>query len=119
MGDLETEKMGKQRNRKTRAKDELSVALGVAWYRKEQWGRLLEISEDRDRLEETYEAWEANAKASLPKLRKKDVIPRKVDIDVEELLRWCQSEGRVVDASARVIFTAEKLREMIETKRTP
>jgi hypothetical protein len=111
--------MGKQRNRKTKANDKLSVVLGVAWYRKEQWGRLLEISKDRDQLEDTYEAWEASAKASLPKLRKKDVIPRKVDIDVEELLRWCQSGGRAVDASARVIFAAEKLREKIGTKRRP
>lgn len=111
--------MRKQRNRKTKANDEWSVVLGVAWYRKEQWGRLLEISEDRDRLEETYEAWEASARASLPKLRRQGIIPRRVDIDVEELLRWCQSEGRPVDASARVIFTAEKLREKIEAKRTP
>ena len=110
--------MGKQKNRKTKANDKLSVVLGVAWYRKEQWSRLLEISRDRDQLEDTYEAWEANAKASLPKLRKRDVIPRRVDIDVEELLRWCRSERRPVDGSARAVFTAEKLREQIETKKT-
>ena len=109
--------MSKQRNRRTKPNDEWSVVLGVAWYRKEQWGRLLEISEDRDQLEDTYEAWEANAKASLPKLRKQNVIPHKVDIDVEELLRWCHSERRPVNGSARAVFTAGKLSEQIGTKR--
>ncbi len=31
--------------------------VGIAWYRPEQWARLLEISEDRDDLETTWEEW--------------------------------------------------------------
>ena len=35
--------------------------MGVAWYRRGQWDRLLEISSDRFELENTPEEWKAVA----------------------------------------------------------
>ena len=36
---------------------------------------------------------------------------RKVEIDVEELLIWCNSQNRPLDGDARSEFTVVKLRE--------
>jgi hypothetical protein len=32
-----------------------NTAIGAAWYRREQWARLLEISTDREKLEDSYD----------------------------------------------------------------
>jgi hypothetical protein len=35
--------------------------LGLAWYSREDWERLREIADDRDKLDDTYEDWERQA----------------------------------------------------------
>ena len=35
--------------------------LGLAWYGREDWERLREIADDRDKLDDTYEDWERQA----------------------------------------------------------
>ncbi len=67
-----------------------------------------------DKMEDTYEAWEANAEKGLQLAARPGVVVRKVDIDVEELVKWCRSQSRAVDGAARAIFTAEKLKEQSE-----
>ncbi len=47
-------------------KDDGTV-FGIGIYRKEQWPLLLETSEDRAGLEDTYEEWELNLKKSCGK----------------------------------------------------
>ncbi len=83
--------------------------MGVAWYRPEQWERLLQIVEDRDNLEETHAAWKAAAEESIRQLSRPGVLLRKVDIDVEALLRWCLAHNRPVDGSARSAYAMERL----------
>ena len=87
---------------------------GVAWYRPEQWERLREISIDKDVLEETHAEWLQNAEKGLKEFRRQGVEPVKVDVDVEELLRWCESRGMAVDGKARANYTATKLRHMFQ-----
>jgi hypothetical protein len=35
---------------------------------------------------------------------------RRVDVDLDELVRWCRHEGRPIDSAARAAFAAERLR---------
>jgi len=103
--------MGKKKKQKRKAKNTTKAVLGVAWYRRDQWGRLLEISSDRAELEDTYDKWKAVAEENLGNLAKHGYKLRKVEIDVEELLIWCNSQNRAVDGDARTEFTVVKLRE--------
>ena len=107
-------KKKKIKKRKRKADDTASSRIGVAWYRREQWGRLLEVSSDRAELEDTYDEWQALAEENLRKLAQHGYILHKVDIDVEELLSWCNSHNRSVDGDARSEFTTVKLRELDE-----
>ncbi len=106
--------MAKRTKRQRTSGDGIDLVLGIAWYRREQWNRLLEISADREKMEDTYEEWEANAEKGLQMAARPGVVFRKVDIDVEELVEWCRSQRRPVDGAARAIFTAEKLKEQSE-----
>jgi hypothetical protein len=90
------------------------LVTGCAWYRAEQWDRLREISADRDRLEQTYEEWVANAEESLRNMRKAGIYAKKIDVDVEELLMWCEARGQEVDGEARAAYAADMLRQRSE-----
>ena len=84
--------------------------FGIAWYRPEQWARLLEVSDDRDELEATFAEWEALAEEKVRELQAEGVNVEKVIVDIEELLAWCQGRGLSVDASARSHYVADLLR---------
>lgn len=59
----------------------------MAWYRPDQWHRLLEIADDAEDLEETYEDWRASAEMAIEELSRSGLRPiQKVDVDVEQLL---------------------------------
>lgn len=88
-----------------------SAVVGCAWYRADQWERLREISTDPEKLEQTYEEWVENAERALQGLRESGMRVEKVELDVEELLTWCETRELDPDASARARYAAEKLRQ--------
>ncbi len=90
---------------------ETAAILGIAWYRPEEWPRLLEIAADRDELEDTYEEWLKNAETRLHQMVKAGINATRVYINIDELQNWCIAQGCPIDASARAFFTAEKLRQ--------
>jgi len=109
----------KRRNRRSgfpKKHQEDAAMLGVAWYRPEEWSRLLEIAADRDGLEDTYEEWLQNAEARLQEMAEAGIYATRVEIDVRELQDWCIAHERPIDGSGRAVFTAEKLRQLHKGK---
>ena len=100
--------------RRRKKKGSARIAAGVAWYRRDQWPRLLEVAEDADELEDTYEGWLQIANERFNNFKVPGVLLKKVDVDIEELIAWCAERGRPVDGSARSEFVAEKVRELAE-----
>jgi len=86
------------------------VVTGIAWYRREQWTRLRELASDADKLEESYEDWLAGAQKTLLQMGVAGVRAQRVDVDLDELARWCRAEGRPLDSAARAAFAASRLR---------
>ena len=86
--------------------------IGVGWYKPEQWALLLSASVDRDELESTYAEWLTSAESSLKAIRKTGWTLIKIDIDVEELIFWCNKAGMPLDGNARAQFIIDKTREM-------
>jgi len=95
---------------------EIAAILGIAWYKGEEWSHLLEISADRDELEDTHEEWLHNAEIRLHEMAEKGINAVRVYINVDELHDWCIVQGRPLDGSARAVFTAEKLRQLDKRK---
>ena len=104
--------MKNRKHKSTERPGAADVVSGVAWYRAEQWPRLLDVSIDRSELERTYAEWQAVATKGLADLARAGVQARKVDVDVDALVEWCRSESRPVDAAARAAFTALKLKQV-------
>lgn len=84
--------------------------LGLAWYRAEQWPRLLEVSSDREELEETHDEWMSGAKKTLRNFLIEGVNAIKVDVDVDDLIRGCKERGFEIDGSSRATYVAQKVR---------
>lgn len=91
--------------------------IGIAWYRPEQWARLLEIAADRDKLDARYEDWLVSAQRVLVRLNAEGTPARRVEVDVEQLREWCQAKSRPVDAAARSEFVAFTLQQRYEAGR--
>lgn len=103
-----------KRRKKKQRKPQTGRVVGVAWYRPGQWQRLLEVAADRDSLHDTHAEWEIEVTAKLHDLRKMGIPVRRVDVDVEELLRWCNERDLELDGAARSRFVAEKLSSTAE-----
>jgi hypothetical protein len=99
--------------KKTRNQSE--IIAGVAWYRPEQWQRLREVSEDADNLEETYDAWLKSAERMIRDGIPAGVVVEKIDVDIEEMLAWCNVLGLPMNAASRARFISERVRQRHET----
>lgn len=93
------------------------VAVGLASYRKDEWPQLLEVSVDADKLEASWDEWVRHARKTLARMVTQAVPVEKVDVGVDELVAWCRSRGRPVDASARADFALDKLTQDDRTHR--
>jgi hypothetical protein len=83
--------------------------VGVAWYDVEQWGKLKAVAVDPERLEDTYDEWVRMADRAMKDLVTAGLAPQPIHVHVEELVLWCQSQGRPVNGAARAAFALEKL----------
>ncbi len=84
--------------------------VGVAWYRRDQWQKLLSASVDNEDLEETFGEWAKAAENTIRELRVRGQRIEKVDVDVDSILKWCQEKRLPFDSKARARFVAEKMR---------
>lgn len=84
------------------------MVTGVAWYRREQWTILKSVSVDSDELEHNYENWLRTATRNFKKMEASGLNVEKIDVDVMELIVWCASSNKTIDAAARIEFVISK-----------
>jgi len=90
--------------------NEQKMVVGIAWYRPEQYGLLRALSTDTDSMEKTYEEWLAGVNRTVDELRRIGVVAQRVDVEIKELVAWCQQRGVPLDGQARAQFAADSLR---------
>src|SRR5205823_11750763 len=88
------------------------IVVGFAWYRREQWERVRDIASDAGEFEDTYEEWLRVAEQKLSELAAAGLDVKKVDVDSEQLILWCNEQGLDMNAQARSRYAAEKLRDL-------
>jgi hypothetical protein len=102
--------MGRRRSKPRESEPDFVV--GVAWYRQEEWQRLLEVSQDRDDLETSYDEWAAAMPARMAEIEQAGFKPHKIEVAVDDLIAWCRSNGKLVDGAARADYVVHKLRHL-------
>ncbi len=92
-------------------KNRAMTVTGIAWYRVDEYERLLEVAVDAPDLEATYDEWKISVERTLTELEAQGMVVSKVEIDIEDLISWCQVRGRALNGSARAEYTSLKVRE--------
>ena len=81
--------------------------VGIAWYRQEDYERLLSLFVDSNKLASTYEEWLKQAERLTDQLRRTGQAFQKVYIDPDTFPAWCAARGLNIDAKARIRFANE------------
>lgn len=79
-------------------------AVGMVWYRREDYPAILRIMADADRLHATWSEWHKSAKHGRDHLRSQGHTVIEANIDPETFPAWCRARGLNVDAHARMEF---------------
>jgi len=82
-------------------------AVGVAWYRQEDYAKIRSIMEDHRKLPPTYKQWLKKANKAVESSRAEGLLVEKAYIDPETFPAWCKSRGLNVDAKGRMDFASE------------
>ena len=82
-------------------------AVGIGWYYRQDYRRILEIMEDADKLPATYDQWLKSAETGERELKRAGHIVVRAVIEPEEFLAWCRARGLNVDAKARMQWGSE------------
>src|SRR5690348_1955772 len=85
-------------------------ALGIAWYRAEDYDRLKAMFVDGDELPDTYEEWLKKAREVVGVMTLDRQPVEKIWIDPIAFPKWCSEHGQKLDASARTRYAAEAAR---------
>jgi len=86
-----------------------NVAIGFAWYRKDQWLLLKALSVDSDQMDNTYEDWLRGATSSFERLVQQGMLVKRVEVDIRDLVAWCEKQNVPLNGAARSGYAAEKL----------
>ena len=80
------------------------AAIGVPWYSREGYPRILEIMEDAGTLPPSYDEWLGRTEDVVQQCREKGLAVIHADIEPRFFLAWCQQRRRQADALARRDF---------------
>ena len=83
--------------------------IGISVYRKKDYARILELSEDSENMDATWEDWEANKKQTKAKFESLGVRVVDVPVKPNELAKFCQEKGLKINGTARAQFVSEKV----------
>ncbi|MGM0555284.1 MAG: hypothetical protein ACQEVA_02800 [Myxococcota bacterium] len=82
----------------------ISNVIAFTWYRREEYLKLLEHAEDSDELHDTYKAWLSDARHALVKYKRMGFDPRRVYLEVDDMLEWCELRDKSLNSRAREMY---------------
>jgi hypothetical protein len=89
-------------------------AVGIPWYREEDFDRLRAMFSDGSKIGTTFGGWLHSAEAVYEKLTSEGHVVVKAYIDPETFPKWCAANGKELNAAGRNAYAggcaAEKVR---------
>jgi len=81
--------------------------VGIAWFERADYPRLLTLFEDREAQWSNYDDWLNSAKRVEAKVKASGQHVVRVKLDPDEFSDWCRQNGLRVDGRARSRFATE------------
>lgn len=79
----------------------------MAFYRPEDWSRLLSIIDDKEVFHDTWEQWHNEYQISKKQLESHGLKINDVVVNIDDLIRFCFQNGIKNDGKARARFVAQ------------
>ncbi len=89
------------------------VIIGVGWYKKSDWLRIRELSEDKEEMHDCYEDWKQTAKEEMKRMQQQGCKTRKVSVTAVEFFLWCEKQDRPVNGESRSEYITRKLKQLL------
>lgn len=86
-------------------------AVGLAWFRQEDYAALRQIFTDGDKMPDTWEEWLKKAEKMEDQMRSRFDVVERVYIDPATFPAWCAAHGASVDRQGRHAFVAATVAE--------
>jgi hypothetical protein len=84
----------------------MASVTGIAWYKKEDYEKLLSLFIDRGDMASTYQEWLISSESLVDQLRQSGNAFQKVYIDPATFPAWCAARRMNINAEARARFVA-------------
>lgn len=81
--------------------------VGMSWYRREDYARILEVMEDAHVLHATHAEWLAAAEKTQKGIEAKGYRAFKAELRLDEFVAWCRNRGLNINADARKLWGNE------------
>ena len=88
-----------------------NIIVGFAWFDRAQWQRLMEVADDRNKLDDTFEQWERNALDALGMFERQGQRAEKVHVDVDALVSWCKDKQLPINGASRSQYVSFVLQQ--------
>lgn len=96
----------------------LQHQAGICWIKEEQWQRFIEVAEDADMLEDSWQEWAEKTDEMISTFAEKGITVTKVPVDIEELISWCNERQRGISSSSRAEYVTQLMTSQPEKKDT-
>jgi len=85
-------------------------AVGIPWYRRRDYDRILAIMTDRAQLPRSYESWRSRAEVLEQRLKQKGRSSVRAVIEPKDFARWCSTNRLKANAHARLLYVQESVK---------
>ena len=75
--------------------------VGLVWYRREEWPRVLAEFDDAKNMHDTWDEWRQSAENSVEQLARGGAIAYPVELSVDEITTFCRKRGIKNNGQAR------------------
>ena len=82
----------------------METIINLAYYRKKDWNRFLEIIDDKESMFATWKEWNKAYLKTKKELLNKGLTVKDLIVNLEELIDYCAIKGIKIDGKARSQF---------------
>jgi hypothetical protein len=91
-------------------------AVGITWFREEDYPALLQIFTDADKMPRAWKDWLKGAEKMEQDMKAQGFLTERVYIDPDTFPDWCAKEGTTIDRKGRNKFAAAFVAEKYRTR---
>ena len=92
------------------------LVTGILWWKPKQWEKAKQISSDGHVFDDTYQDWQEGAEKALKNFHDLGIKVYKIEIELDELVKWCKDQKMPFDLKARSKFVSMKVQKHHESQ---